>query len=245
MGWRRSSSAYAEPFWAALAKMALIVAFWMVVVVALWTMVFAQNPSGGGNSSASTTTPTTAATSSSSITARSAITASGSLQSRTRVVFGHVMPILHLSVPQVGSVRTNASFDPVIRRIRVLVDGKPVSGVPLRLLPGGRATVSLPPGTVSVDVAYEAAGVMARSRPTTHGRALVLATPLWVSTRSRLPMTLFLQGHQILNLGCWPPGASLEACGKLRRGTWEVHTSATSGAVGVVAQINLPERSSA
>lgn len=173
------------------------------------------------------------------ITARSTISSSGSLRTDTHVEFRRSVSALTFSVPATGATWANAGFDPRITHLQVVVDGRHVSDMSHGPVFGRAVTVYLPADTSAVDVTYEATGVISQGQHSTPGRALVLATPLRMSAPSALSTTIVLQGDQILNLGCWPPDSTPEACGEHIGDEWRVHTRAGAGAVEVAAQMNL------
>jgi hypothetical protein len=184
------------------------------------------------------------ASSSAGISVHSTLLASGVLQTRSRVGFPHPVSGFELSVTAANASRTGSSFHPTVDHLQVLVAGRPVTGVPHRIGRGHDVRVSLPRSSRAVEVAYQAAGVTARSQPSKAGRALLLATPLHISASTTTRTTLSLRGSHILNLGCWPPGSPPRACGEQSGAGWTVRLPAHAGADDVVAQINVPTRAS-
>lgn len=195
--------------------------------------------SAGGQSSGDSGATSSAGTSP-GITFRSTISESGSLRTRAQIQSERPLSALTLSVPSSQATMTG-QFDPQVSHLLIRVDGNLLTGVPSRVLAGQSARVALPPGTEVVHLTYRAGGVVAVSQPSVLGRALVLATPLQLTAPTGLPTTMVLQvqGAQILNLGCWPPGKTPEACGEPAGDGWVVHTEATAGTVDVVAQADL------
>jgi hypothetical protein len=180
--------------------------------------------------------------SSAGIRVQSTLLASGVLETHTHVGFPHPVSRFEMSVTPAGTTRIRHTFHPTIDHLHVLVAGRPVTGVPLRIGAGHDVRVSLPTNTKAVEVAYQATGVIARSLPSKAGRALMLATPLHISASMTTMTMLSLRGSQVLNVGCWPPGSPPQVCGNQIGEGWTVRLPAHAGADDVVAQINLPTR---
>lgn len=222
---------------------------------ALWTKIFSTDgapshtassitthtPSPDGGQSGKSGGPTTSPGGelSKGISARSALSSSGALQTNTRIGFDHPISSFWISVPGAAPASISPNFDPRISHLQVLVAGRAISGVPQQVMAGRSVRVVLPAHTQAVELAYQATGVISASKPSKAGRALMLATPLRLSVPTTTATTISLQGSQILNLGCWSPTSLPKACGEKSGDGWKVSVPARSG-VEVVAQINVP-----
>ncbi|CAN5414109.1 hypothetical protein BH24ACT12_BH24ACT12_16100 [soil metagenome] len=143
-------------------------------------------------------------------------------------------------------IRPLAGYDnvvPVVRRLEVFADGRPVprtgsgvSGTEVR-------TVSLSKPTTVVHLRYVTSGAVQKSALSSSRRALVLANPLRVDVGSPLPAKVVqLTGADVLSLACVSGQRLPQPCGRPDESGdgWRVQLQPSGEVSGVLAQVDLP-----
>ena len=143
-------------------------------------------------------------------------------------------------------IRPLAGYDsvvPVVRRLEVFADGRPVpltgsgvSGTEVR-------TVSLSKPTTVVHLRYVTSGAVQKSALSSSRRALVLADPLRADVGSPLPAKVVqLTGADVLSLACVSGQRLPQPCGRPDESGdgWRVQLQPSDEVSGVLAQVDLP-----
>lgn len=142
---------------------------------------------------------------------------------------------LDLSVADTSGVL--ADFEPTIRNLRVLVDGRQQRLV-RALSTGDTVRIRLPREAPDVRLEYTVTGAVRNSEPSVPGRALALMTPLSVA-QATADWSVGVVAAEVLNLGCVDASGSMLSCGTRSGRRWTVEDTGPGAAPDVVAQLDL------
>jgi hypothetical protein len=168
------------------------------------------------------------------------ITAGGQLDGVMHLVLQRPAASIQVRVLVPAAGTTTADFDPIVRHLTLIVDGRQVKAVGRELQSGDNVRLALPPGTRTADLSYHAVGVLKRNEPSIEGRALVLVTPLIVTQTHDLYGTISIHSPAVSNVGCLVGADQMTNCGTKIPDGWQVDAPPGQGGVNVVAQITLP-----
>jgi len=143
-------------------------------------------------------------------------------------------------------IRPLAGYDsvvPVVRRLEVFADGRPVPLTGSGVSGSEVRTVSLSKPTTVVHLRYVTSGAVQKSALSSSRRALVLADPLRADVGSPLPAKVVqLTGADVLSLACVSGQRLPQPCGRPDESGdgWRVQLHPSDEVTGVLAQVDLP-----
>lgn len=143
-------------------------------------------------------------------------------------------------------VRPLAGYDsvvPVVHRLEVFADGRPVALIGSEVRGTEVRTVSLSEPSRVVHLRYLTSGAVKQSAPSSSRRALVLANPLRADVGSPVPEKVVqLTGADVLSLACVVGQGLPQPCGRPDEtgDGWRVQLQPSDEVSGVLAQVDLP-----
>lgn len=225
----------------AAAVLATGVAGWLLL-----TSAWGSSANGGGiesSSSPSDLSRDSASSSASAATGTTRLQLTSDKQVAASASYSFAEPIaqVSLTVPPQPEAAQDQGFDPTVSSVRVTVEGRPERTVPGTLVGGDSISVPLPAGTTKVRLDYLAEGVVVRSVPSSEGRAVVLLTPLAVTSAAETTNLVVIRDSGVLNLGCETAGSAMTACGLETDAGWQVALNSGTGPTRVLAGVDLTE----
>jgi len=131
---------------------------------------------------------------------------------------------------------------PILERLKVVADGRPVLGSAAKLSPAGDGSIVLGSAARTIQLRYVTRAAVLPNQPKTVGRALVLANPLEVHVDDPTVSgggLVRLAGGDVLNLACVSGNDIPQPCGRPRERGWQVDLEGAAE-IGVFAQVDLP-----
>jgi hypothetical protein len=162
-----------------------------------------------------------------------------SLRASEQLTFAQKVSQITLSLPRRPVGTAAADFEPQVSDVEVSVPGQPTRRLATEIAAGSRIIVDLDSPSDTIELSYLAEGAVLRTEPSSAHRAKALVTPLRIVVDEGSTRILVVKGPDVLNLGCTPPGRSMQACGDRIEAGWEVAPETPD--TDVIAQVDLPE----